>query len=130
MSQPLVPLSLLTHADFSTYGSAVNVLGVASSRDGTTMYACIAGGGVIKSTNSGTTWNPTNATNPGFYTSIACDSTGQIVYVVWLGAGLYGSTNGGASWSVVISGGTLPGGPANPETASPFGGYSFDNVDQ
>ena len=93
------------------------------------MYACVSGGGVIKSTNSGTTWNPTNATNPGSYTGIACNSTGQIVYVAWLGQGLYGSTNGGTTWSVIISEGTLPGGSANPETTTPFGGYSFSNID-
>lgn len=70
--------------------------------------------GVLKSTDSGATWNPTGTLpSPGndrFYvmlidpTSVTANPTTTIVYAGGAPGGLYKSTNGGATWQLMLSG--------------------------
>ena len=58
-------------------------------------------GGVLASTNSGTTWSKINF--PPASVS-ALYSTGANLYAGTMGSGIYTSSNGGASWSAIDSG--------------------------
>jgi hypothetical protein len=125
----------ISTTDFSSYngGNYQAMEGIASSSDGTIIYVSILGVpdiGVMKSTNSGATWNNVYPNYAGFR-SIACSSNGNIVYAANLGDGLYKSTDAGSNWSRITfsPNDNLPGGTANPEVSdSSFGGYQLTNI--
>jgi hypothetical protein len=129
----MTSITPISATDFSTLdgGNYTAISGIASTANGTIVYVSIAGIGVIKSTNSGSTWNNvfSNSIN-----SVACSSNGTIVYAVSLGNGLYKSTNSGVNWDLVTfsPNNTLPGGAANPESPSGgvFPGYELTNIYQ
>jgi len=125
-------LTLINSANFSTFdgGDFTKVRCLASSIDGSKMYASIVGGpsdGVVKSTDRGVSW--TSMMPAAGNTSIACSSDGTIVYVANLGQGLYKSTDSGATWSYVTRGAPLPGNSStNPEVAAGYTTYNVYNV--
>jgi hypothetical protein len=131
----MASITPVSGSDFSSYdgGEYQKMQGIASSSDGVIIYVCIngvTGYGVIKSTNSGSTWTAVNTTLS--LRSICCSSDGTIVYGVWLGDGLYKSINSGSTWNKIsfTGGNTLPGGGANPEspTGGDFPGYELSNI--
>lgn len=131
----MTSITAIASADFSTYagGQYLNMSGIASSTNGTIIYVSMRGVpniGVVKSTNSGSTWSVVNTTLS--LTSIACSADGTIVYGAALGDGLYKSTDSGATWNKVTfsPNGSLPGGSANPEAAAGgmFPGYELSNI--
>jgi hypothetical protein len=131
----MTSITPISATDFSTYdgGNYQAMRGIASSSDGTIIYVSMYGVtniGVLKSTDSGATWNIVHPTTRGF-ASIACSSDGTIVYAADLGNGLYKSTNSGTTWNKVtfLPDNTLPGGAANPESPAGgvFPGYNLDN---
>jgi hypothetical protein len=133
----MASITPISGTDFSTFtgGNYQAMRGIASSANGTIIYICmngVANIGVVKSTNSGSSWNIVDAVTRSF-TSICCSSNGQIVYAANLGDGLYKSTNSGSSWNqVTFSSNTLPGGAGNPESpqGGQFPGYDLFNIDQ
>jgi len=131
----MTSITPISATDFSTYdgGNYQAMRGIASSSDGTIIYVSmysVTNVGVLKSTDSGATWNIVDPTTRGF-ASIACSSDGTIVYAADLGNGLYKSTNSGTTWNKVtfLPDNTLPGGAANPESPAGgvFPGYNLDN---
>jgi hypothetical protein len=134
----MTSITPISATDFSTFcgGNYQAMRGVASSANGTIIYVCmngVTGVGVVRSTNSGSTWS-TVYTTTGSYTSICCSSDGSIVYIVNLGNGLLKSTNTGVTWNPVtfLPNLTLPGGSANPESPAGgiFPGYDLNNMYQ
>jgi hypothetical protein len=132
----MTSITPISATDFSTYdgGNYQAMRGVASSANGAILYVAmsgVTGVGVVKSINTGSTWNIVNTT--GSFTSICCSSDGTIVYAVALGDGLYKSNDSGATWNkVTFSTNTLPGGAANPESPAGgvFPGYELSNIYQ
>jgi hypothetical protein len=117
-------------------GQYQNMRGVASSSNGAIIYVSMNGVtniGVVKSINSGATWNIVYPITTSF-TSMACSSDGTIVYAAWLGDGIYKSIDSGTTWNkiVFLPNNTLPGGAANPESPAGgvFPGYTLDNAYQ
>jgi len=107
----------------------IGLTSIACSSDGNIVYAAHLGVGLIKSTNSGNTWNYIfggtlgQTPLPGIegYTSdnvyqITCDETGTKLFMTTNGARtIYYSSDGGVSWSGVYS---IPNisEPYNPQT--------------
>jgi hypothetical protein len=81
-------------------GNGTSTRGLASSSDGSYLYAGINGGGVLLSTDNGINWTSTSRTT-GSTTSVACSANGQIVYATDLGNALYRSANYGQTWTAV-----------------------------
>jgi len=132
----MATVTLVNSADMLSFdgGDFQAIRGLASSSDGSKIYACclnVVNYGILKSTNNGQTWaasNPNDGNNQWSFTSIACSSNGNILYVCNLGTGMYKSTNAGATWTYVYQlGQPLPGGAANPENNA---GYDGGNVYQ
>jgi len=135
-------LTLIQSTDISTLDDYdfTRVRGFAANTNGTIFYASVVapGGGqsgVLKSTNSGVSWNYVYTNSAS--TSIACSSDGVIVYSADLGNGLLKSTDSGSTWNYIVQAGQplpnnpLPGYPTNPEGSGPFfPGYDFGNVYQ
>jgi hypothetical protein len=127
----------ISATDFSTYdgGEYQKMKGVATSANGAIIYVSmsnVTGIGVMKSSDTGSTWSNVYPTTVGF-NSICCNSTGTIVHAANLGDGLYTSTDSGANWSkVTFATNTLPGGAANPESPAggQFPGYQLSNIFQ
>ncbi len=67
-------------------------------------------GGVLKSTNQGTSWSQIASTNPGsnpawqYVTRIAVHPTNSSIVLVATASGAFQSTNGGTSWTQITSG--------------------------
>ena len=129
----MTSLTPIDAANFSGFdgGQYTNISGIASSANGTIVYVSINGIGIIKSANSGSTWNTVFSDSNS---SVACSSDGTIAYAVNLGTGLYKSTDSGATWNSVtfLPNNTLPGGAANPESPAggQFPGYELTNIYQ
>lgn len=72
---------------------------IASSSDGTILYAVFQGLKIYKSTDSGATWS--QLTNSGAYTwrSICCSSDGTKIYASAYSGDVYKSNDSGATWS-------------------------------
>jgi hypothetical protein len=84
----------------ATGTSSIAWTGVASSSDGTKVWACY-NGGVYYSSNSGVTWTQNGAISSRNYVSIACSSNGTIVCAYYGSDGYY-SLNSGATWTIVF----------------------------
>ena len=133
----MASITPIAGTDVSGYDQSnfINIRGIATSADGTTMFFCTNSVyylGIMKSTDSGATWSNVYAIIPSAFTSIACSSDGLIVHVVILGDGLYTSVNSGAWNKVTFASNTLPGGAANPESPAggQFPGYDLANIYQ
>jgi len=132
----MATLTLVNTADMLSFdgGDFQAIRGLASSSDGTKMYACsnLDNFGILKSTDNGQTWtasNPNDGNNQWSFTSIACSSNGNILYACNLGNGMYKSTNAGATWTYVYQlGQPLPGGAANPEVSANYDGGNVYQV--
>lgn len=75
--------------------------------DTTIIYVSSPGGGIWKSVNSGTTWQPLTDNNSSYMNifHLAIDPTNSnIVYAAINGGGVIKTTNGGASWSATGGG--------------------------
>lgn len=75
-----------------------NWSGLAVNSSGSIMYACVFGGAIWRSTNSGASWSVINNANINWI-DIATDSTGTKVVAVVKGGGIYTSINSGVTWS-------------------------------
>ena len=135
----MASITPIAGSDVSGYdgNNFINIRGIATSADGTTMYFCTNSVyylGIMKSIDSGATWSNIYAVIPSAFTSIACNADGTVVYAVILGDGLYKSIDSGSNWNKVTFSpdNTLPGGAANPEspTGGQFPGYSLANIYQ
>jgi len=134
----MTSITPISGTDFSAYdgGNYQAMRGIASSANGAIIYVSmnsVSGVGVVKSSNTGSTWTNVYPSVMGF-TSIACSSDGNIVYAANLGDGLYKSTDAGVNWNKVtfLPNNTLPGGSANPESPAGgvFPGYELTNIYQ
>lgn len=96
-----VYISLNGGSSWSTV-SAQGVYGYAAvtcTPDGNTMYVACEGGGVFKSSNSGTVWSRTLIPISGHaWRSITCSSNAKYVLAVSYNMGVYVSTDSGTSW--------------------------------
>jgi hypothetical protein len=104
-----------TKANFATNGD-ITLNATDSGRvrsiivDGSTIYVASAGGGVWKSTNSGSTWAPITDDEPSLSDgSLAMDPNNHSTLYLGFGdpfdgtgVGLVKTTNGGASWSAPV----------------------------
>jgi hypothetical protein len=81
-------------------GNGTNIYSLASSSNGSYLYAGRYGQGVLKSTDNGITWTATSRTT-GSTTGLACSANGQIVYATDLGTALYRSADYGQTWTAV-----------------------------
>ncbi len=72
----------------------------------TTMYAGTYGGGVWKTTNSGTTWSAANSglTNHYVYALAIDPATPTTLYAATNGGGVFKSTDAGSTWNSVFTG--------------------------
>jgi hypothetical protein len=77
---------------------------VASSSDGSKLFATIHGGNIYLSTDSGNSWSLIGP-NSAQWQSIATSSDGTKVVAVIFGNGIQTSTNSGSTWTVNSSGG-------------------------
>jgi hypothetical protein len=103
-----------TKANFATNGGTLNVTDSGRVRsiivDGSTIYVASAGGGVWKSTNSGSTWAPITDDQPSLSDgSLAMDPNNHSTLYLGFGdpfdgtgVGLVKSTNGGSTWSAPV----------------------------
>jgi PASTA domain/Divergent InlB B-repeat domain/Sortilin, neurotensin receptor 3, len=103
-----------TKANFATNGYTLNVTDSGRVRsivvDGSTIYVASAGGGVWKSTNSGSTWAPITDDEPSLSDgSLAMDPNNHSTLYLGFGdpfagtgVGLVKTTNGGATWSAPV----------------------------
>jgi hypothetical protein len=71
-----------------------------------TIYAGTGGGGVFKSTNSGSNWTAvdTGLTSTAVYTLVIDPNTPSTIYAGTIGGGVFKSTNGGSNWTAVNTG--------------------------
>lgn len=76
---------------------------ICSNSDGTNLAACINPGGIYTSTDNGSSWNLTDASNNLAWTSICSDSTGQYLAACAYNNGIYTSQNYGINWSLQYS---------------------------
>ena len=80
---------------------------VIDPQNSSTVFACVGGNGVFKSTDGGATWNSVNSGLPNNFNGasfLAIDpQTPGTVYAA-TGSGVFKSTDGGASWSAANSG--------------------------
>ena len=81
-----IAIDLINEYDLSSYGRQISVT---CSADGSKMYAAVYGYGIVRSTNSGTTWSPTTLIQEHMWTSISCSSDGSIIYAASLVVGLF-----------------------------------------
>lgn len=89
----------------------VTALALDPTSQGSTVYLGTMGGGVWKSTNSGTNWTPLSDSQASLAIgALAVDSTGQVIYAAtgednkstsMYGQGILKSTNGGTSWTLL-----------------------------
>ena len=70
---------------------------VASSSDGSKLFASVAHGGIYTSADSGATWTQTSAPSAA-WSSITCDPGGTNVVAAVRGGGIYLSGDAGATW--------------------------------
>ncbi len=88
--------------------------------DSNTVYAAAAGGGLWKSTDGGTTWNPLTDNFPRLASgSVAIDpnnpttiyyGTGELNFNIdgYPGVGVFKSTDGGGSWTQILNTASVP----------------------
>jgi len=85
------------------YDPTTTTIMYAGTGEGYFNIDAVAGGGIWKSTNGGSSWTRLNSTSVYSYiTRIAVASNGD-VYASTNGSGIIRSTNGGTSWSTVLS---------------------------
>jgi hypothetical protein len=86
--------------------SGSDCLDVASSADGTRMFAVGNFSGIYGSSDSGQTWSQIGI-QAGSWSGVACSANGRIVYIApTSGSTVLKSVNGGMNWSVTSSNGT------------------------
>jgi photosystem II stability/assembly factor-like uncharacterized protein len=93
------PLYISTDFGFTwtaTLTPTNHLTGVASSKDGTTLFALVSNGPIYISTNSGVSWTTNNTI--GFWNSIACSADGRKAVAVANPGQVYTTTNSGVTW--------------------------------
>ena len=82
---------------WSSSGASYSPIALASSTDGTMLFGVVNAGGIIRSTNSGTSWQLVASTTKNWQ-SIASSADGSKVVAAVNGEYLYVSTNSGINW--------------------------------
>jgi photosystem II stability/assembly factor-like uncharacterized protein len=83
-----------------------DLYGIAGSEDGKTLLAVGAGGGIFRSTDGGSSWEPENTKFQNELQSVAEFSDGKTALAVGYGGLILRSADGGVDWNQVTSGGT------------------------